>query len=295
VADTVTATVLAPALLQGWWPAAAAIWNLPSWSLSAEVFFYALFPWLLPRIAALRPCNAAALLTGTILSAAVLRLALDYLLPATGLPAAECVRLAEYLPLLHVPVFCCGIWLGVQQRRNELRLRYANTVAIAAVLLLVLLFAQELPGGLPLSPVTVPLCAVLIAALAGTTGWLQRLLSARWLQLGGEASYALYILHYPLFYLLLPVVKRLGWHDPRSSTVFFLLYVAVSLAVSIAVYRWWEVPSQRWLRRRLTARATAVVPAVADAVPATTAPVRVAASGPWLADGVPVRGRRGRA
>jgi peptidoglycan/LPS O-acetylase OafA/YrhL len=194
-----------------------------------------------------------------------------------------------------VPVFCCGIWLGVQQRRNELRLRYANTIAIAAVLLLVLLFTQELPGGLPLSPVTVPLCAVLIAALAGTTGWLQRLLSARWLQLGGEASYALYILHYPLFYLLLPVVKRLGWHDPRSSTVFFLLYVAVSLAVSIAVYRWWEVPSQRWLRKRLTARATAVVPAVADAVPATTAPVRVAASGPWLADGVPVRGRRGRA
>ncbi|HVE66393.1 MAG TPA: acyltransferase, partial [Thermoanaerobaculia bacterium] len=35
---------LTPLLLQAWWPTTATQWNTPGWSLSVELFFYALFP-----------------------------------------------------------------------------------------------------------------------------------------------------------------------------------------------------------------------------------------------------------
>ncbi len=38
--------VLTPLLLQGWIPAIATFLNTPAWTMSAEAFYYAIFPWL---------------------------------------------------------------------------------------------------------------------------------------------------------------------------------------------------------------------------------------------------------
>ena len=50
------------ALLQAWIPSRALIWNDPGWSLSAEAFFYAVFPFLLYPIARLARKHLAATL-----------------------------------------------------------------------------------------------------------------------------------------------------------------------------------------------------------------------------------------
>ncbi len=44
---------VAATLLQAWVPRLSGAWNAPGWSLSAEAFFYALFPFLLPRLHAM--------------------------------------------------------------------------------------------------------------------------------------------------------------------------------------------------------------------------------------------------
>src|SRR5215475_4205697 len=41
-----TGMVLAPLLLQGWIPEIATFLNTPAWTMSAESFYYLLFPWL---------------------------------------------------------------------------------------------------------------------------------------------------------------------------------------------------------------------------------------------------------
>ena len=41
-----TGMVLTPLLLQGWIPQLATFLNTPAWTMSAEAFMYALFPWL---------------------------------------------------------------------------------------------------------------------------------------------------------------------------------------------------------------------------------------------------------
>src|SRR5215212_2407037 len=42
--DTLRTAFLTPLLMQGWTPKRAWMWNGPGWSLSAEAFFYLLFP-----------------------------------------------------------------------------------------------------------------------------------------------------------------------------------------------------------------------------------------------------------
>ena len=41
-----TGMVLTPLLLQGWIPAIATFLNTPAWTMSAESFYYLLFPWM---------------------------------------------------------------------------------------------------------------------------------------------------------------------------------------------------------------------------------------------------------
>ncbi len=41
-----TGVVLTPLLLQGWIPAVATFLNTPAWTMSAEAFYYVIFPWL---------------------------------------------------------------------------------------------------------------------------------------------------------------------------------------------------------------------------------------------------------
>ena len=41
-----TGMVLTPLLLQGWIPSIATFLNTPAWTMSAESFYYVLFPWL---------------------------------------------------------------------------------------------------------------------------------------------------------------------------------------------------------------------------------------------------------
>ena len=41
-----TGMVLTPLLLQGWIPSIATFLNTPAWTMSAESFYYVIFPWL---------------------------------------------------------------------------------------------------------------------------------------------------------------------------------------------------------------------------------------------------------
>lgn len=65
----------------------------------------------------------------------------------------------------------------------------------------------------------------------------------------GDASYSIYIVHFPLFWalgMLMPGVPRSGPHAAQAFVVFQAL---VGLAVSLVVHRWVEVPATRWLQR----------------------------------------------
>lgn len=68
----------------------------------------------------------------------------------------------------------------------------------------------------------------------------------------GDLTYALYLWHFPLQLLMALGYTFLGIPAPLlQSSVAFLLYMGVLIAISILSYRYIERPAQDWLRNRL--------------------------------------------
>jgi peptidoglycan/LPS O-acetylase OafA/YrhL len=97
------------------------------------------------------------------------------------------------------------------------------------------------PATVVLFPLTI-LGLALVETQRGTLG--------RRVSFLGDLSYASYLLHFPLQLTVAIVVVSSGV-DPGvlSSRGFFVGFFAVVIATSLASYRWFEAPVQRWIRR----------------------------------------------
>jgi peptidoglycan/LPS O-acetylase OafA/YrhL len=253
------------------------LWNGPSWSLSAEACFYLLFPLfaygVLRRVrdgrGALRLLILLFALEVIVFVAALAALALwvevDHTLRRE--PALPTVIFLS--PLARVWEFFIGGATGLLFLYWRERLGRARGQAAAQGVLLLLLAA--IVAGLNRAPglwevtgtwahlvATLPFAA-LILLLATGRGWLARCLAAPPLVRLGEASYALYIIHF------LPVLALRLAFPPGTRPPQWLAWLVMSgtILASLALYRWVERPAQRWLRgwadrraagRRLPAR-----------------------------------------
>lgn len=266
---------LATGLLQAWVPEAVLLWNPPGWSLSAEAFFYLLFP---VAIGLLRPLNRGAL---SIVAVICWLLALAP--TAAALYATEAVRgladrpdvwivaVLKYNPLLRLPEFLFGAALGLSYVRSSAAVESspqprggltADLSAMAVVAALALL-PTAVVGWCPNVELFIhngllaPLFGLLIWQLARGRGAVSRVLSTAPLLLLGEASYALYLLHTPVILYLRTTLIELR-SQPMNSAAVAAMAVVVSIFVSVIVYLRFEVP----MRRRLRGRAEAPAPSV---------------------------------
>ncbi|MDE3164443.1 MAG: acyltransferase, partial [Acidobacteriota bacterium] len=218
------------ALLQGWLGPLPVGWNTPAWSLSCEMFFYALFPLsaLLIRRATWR----------NVLLAAAAAIVLTRLMWAAGVSdnVKPLVHLADFL--MGIAAACAFDLLARSPRPPAGWKLYVPGLGGAALLLA---YPDALPRFLDVNSVLRPLNALALIGLALGGGAVARLLSTRLLVYLGKSSYAMYILHVPVMW----------WYLRRSHTFSPALYLAIVIAVSAAVYGLFEEPSNRWLRGRL--------------------------------------------
>jgi peptidoglycan/LPS O-acetylase OafA/YrhL len=247
-------------LLQAWSPATVFTWNYPAWSLSVEACFYLLFPLLIRGLRRWNARRAAATIAGFWLAGvapSLLYVALD----PDGLGAAASptshgfwLEVLKFNPLLRLPEFCTGMALGgLFLLRRSGAAPPARRTAAAAIVSTGLLLASALASGRVPYPVLhnallAPLFGALIYALAFGEGWLARLLAWRPVVELGEASYALYLLHVPLWFWLQALLADGAGPRPESPA-FFALYLATTLAASVLFHRLLERPARRILRR----------------------------------------------
>ena len=228
-------------LLQGWVEKPAVYWNTPAWSLSCELFFYLCFPLAVFLFRTGTWGGVVAVGSAACMLTAVFR--------SFGMPE-------DWKPLLHFSDFLIGIAAAdvfdlMTRSKRGIRLNgqwlYLPAAAIAIVLI-----AQpsEFWRHTTLSGMLRPLNAIVLVGLALGGGVLARSLSMPGVMFLGKASYSMYILHIPLLW---------WWKfgdpiNPLSREMSALFYTLTVIAISGAVYHWYEEPANHKVRTYLIGR-----------------------------------------
>jgi peptidoglycan/LPS O-acetylase OafA/YrhL len=146
-----------------------------------------------------------------------------------------------------------GVCLGrlyLQDRHVNRRPRLLLTGLSIPLLAILLATSGKLPFLMLHNGLLAPVFALLIYHLAHR-GAPSRALSAGWIVLLGEASYALYILHYPLGHEIYQLASHFGW---PGETLPFPIVLLGLIAASVVTFRYLEVPARGWVRGVLSRR-----------------------------------------
>lgn len=271
----ITLGILSLLLLLAWSPAQLESANPVVWSTSALAFFYFLFPAMVRPILRRTLRQLAWLAVGLVLVAWVIRVVLWIAYP----PPAELdielmgestpLILGYYAPIARLHEFLLGMVTAAAVRRGWRGISVRASITLLAIAFAGLWFFRDASWriALPydaLTQVTLPLFALLIAAYAvrdldGGPSWLR---SRPMIRLG-EWSFAFYLFH---FLVLIPVAAALYpsmsvvdfFFEPVAPSAHHIVWVLVvlagSLALSAVLYRFYETPLERRLRRVLSPR-----------------------------------------
>jgi peptidoglycan/LPS O-acetylase OafA/YrhL len=228
-------------LVQAWFPSARYYYgvSIVTWSLSCELLFYALFPLVFSRLAALSTRGRRGVLLAVLVGLALY----------TGMASAVGVKpftlwAVNFFPLARAAEFAVGILLGLELRAGTWpRLPFPGVLALAAAAYLWAWRAPVLVGraAVTLVPFALLLGALVQRELAGRRSWLAR----RPLVALGDRSYALYLLHVLVLLALLRIATPGSLHEALFLTV---ALVAASLVASHLMFVLVERPAQRRLR-----------------------------------------------
>ncbi|MBL8068528.1 MAG: acyltransferase [Armatimonadetes bacterium] len=226
--------------------------NVPAWTLSAELLFYILFPFLLPR---LMDWDRGQLRRGVVWSLALygaIQVGLGFLqLLGHGWIKQVGFGVGHFGSPIFVPAFFAGMCLGTLVSRGwiwEWVASHSDWV-YAGIVAWTVILAQVPNPTWPPSMVTAflaPAFCLAIAAGVGGQGWVNSWLSCRAVQELGAASYAIYITHWPTKELMQFYFNPVGWPGITPG----LAVLAAVLAVGFAGHELVEKPLHAWVRAR---------------------------------------------
>jgi peptidoglycan/LPS O-acetylase OafA/YrhL len=168
------------------------------------------------------------------------------------------LRTAMLLPPLHLSTFALGVllarWQTLQQAREDKAVPRIWLVYLVLLLSLAgILGSVGVLGALQnvgpyLHGVLAPFFMGIIWALSARPTHLSKLLSTSWLVALGNASYAIYLIHYPLIELF----RSLHWCQPAMFPVFLV----VCIGLSLLSFYYFETPVRHWLMAWFDARSS---------------------------------------
>ncbi|MCU6479911.1 acyltransferase family protein [Arthrobacter sp. A2-55] len=231
--------------LTGWLPAASLNqpWNSPAWSISCEVFFYALFPALVVVMRKLSSIHMTILLLSAFVGQCLIIFA-----ARTFFPLGQEGFIVFQFPLTHLFEFLIGVaaaLLFIRGGEDWMKVGCRRIIVLAAsltILSTIAVFRPIDPAFLLMSP----FFALLILALAVKPKRQESILAWRPVVLLGEASFSLYMIHVPLLnlYSVGKFPNTVGW-----------ILMTMTILLSIGVYKWFETPLRIHVRSAIVKRA----------------------------------------
>lgn len=252
--NNIIALLLSATFLQSWFPPYPLSFNIPGWSLSAEVFFYLTFPLILFIIRKSEVSVARFTLLSFvfyILTQAILsNLMTESFYKGFPSPSHDIIF---YFPLSHYCSFLLGIsggYIYLKHKDSFSKKGATSLIAMLTMLYTTYFFLQN-PNILlnylriPLaygSSFYSPLFIITILSIAHSNNFITKVLSLRFFVLLGESSYALYILQEPVFIIY---NKYISSHIKLNQESNFYLYTATLIITSIAAYNLIEKPGKK--------------------------------------------------
>ena len=220
-------------LVDLWWLGTGTwdTWNVPSWTISGELFAYLIFPLFVYLYQAVGRGLRAALLAGAV--AMLIGLFQGFGCTSIG----GCIGQLGLLRCVVEFVLGVGVWFLFVETK-KFGATYFKVVTLVSIVLLVAAFRS----GVSNYYFVPPLFATTLYGLVGFRSQLHDLLELRVLVYLGEISYSVYLTHIFLRDLLFKLFLATG---EAPGLAFILFYVGVTLLFSVATYRWIEVPFRK--------------------------------------------------
>ena len=260
---TFTGLVLSLLMIQAWIPPYPIAFNGPSWAMSVFVFIYSLFPFLLKWM------REQGLRRSFVLTAAIWLLSQIVNHWLFNIPDPETLQqlmpVILWNPLLQFNSFLIGAYTGLYFRERGMRKpanQKCNLAQLSAGLLIWAAFIflrGDLQRLIPFNllyanGLTAPLYSWIIYTLARDTTRVSDTLQTPWLVKLGDLSFSVYLLQSPLntiyLYFIQERLENLLPY-PWVGHLHFYLFVAGLLLAAYLSRNWFEIPAQKFLRRRL--------------------------------------------
>jgi peptidoglycan/LPS O-acetylase OafA/YrhL len=232
--------------LQSLYPGFVLDLNYPAWSISVELFFYAVFPFLLRWMHKIE-LNKLLIITALVWVVQSIQHIVFVHYLWNGSKAME--EFISDFPLWHLGTFIGGMASAKLTLRNYLLVRvqkYATwwfSVALLGFIYIIFVpnpILKYVHNGL-----LVPLFALLIVSLFYDRSVIHRLLSQPAMSKLGDLSYGLFIFQYPIW-----IICRASVGDEFAGrTGFLIIYLVILVAFSWAISKYVEKPLLRYLRR----------------------------------------------
>ncbi|MEY2468320.1 MAG: hypothetical protein QOF21_1018 [Actinomycetota bacterium] len=237
-------TIACVLLVQAWSPSETIYFagNAPTWSLSCEVFFYALFPAMVHRIAALSHRRQTQLAVGLF----AVPLVIATVSASSKEPFWAWLRYIS--PPVRLTEFGLGILvaLAVQDGRwRKVPVWVATVLTCGAYLLAGYVPAGFLPVAVTLAPICLLIGTVAAHELAGTV---PRILRAKWAVRLGVWSFCFYLVHQ---FTLGTIVTYFVRHHGTGFRVYLAADIVAffaALAGAALLHQYVEKPFERRLR-----------------------------------------------
>lgn len=234
-------------MTQAWMPSTAMSWNYPAWTMSSELLFYALFPFMAPAVA--RLSSRGLLILAAVLLVVMLSVPAAYVIVAPdgfrhvlSNYGSDWLNTVKFNPLARLPEFVIGLALGyhfVKSDAAETPVRGDWMSAVALVVIALMLgFSAHLPYLFLHNGLMAPAFGLLMYGLA-SGGWISHVFSNRLFVLLGNASYAMYLIQAPVF-TWLQSAGVIG--KPHYVTIYLLVLVIAA----VLVFQFFEKPAKEW-------------------------------------------------